>query len=130
LGNESLKKVLFLRKFWGMGVGRKFAFFESFWGMEESTLSSKVLGDGRKYAFFESFGEWKKVRFLQKFWGKEESTLSSKFFWGKEESTLSSKVIGNGGWKKVLFLLKYKIWRLGEFTYCSTLCFKNARWSP
>jgi hypothetical protein len=32
--------------------------------LEESTLSSKVLGNGRKYAFFESFGEWKKVRFL------------------------------------------------------------------
>jgi hypothetical protein len=119
LGNESLKKVLFLRKFWGMGVGRKFAFFESFlgvwkkvrflrrfWGLEESTLSSKVLGNGRKYAFFRGFGEWKKVRFLQKFWGMEESTLSSEvmgngrkyaFFrsygeWGVEESSLSSKV--------------------------------------
>jgi hypothetical protein len=37
--------------------------------LEESTLSSKVLGNGRKYAFFESFWEWKKVRFLRKFLG-------------------------------------------------------------
>jgi hypothetical protein len=45
LGNGGWKKVRFLRKFWGMGVGRKFAFFESFgeWGLEESSLSSKVL---------------------------------------------------------------------------------------
>jgi hypothetical protein len=60
--------------------------------MEESTLSSKVLGNGRKYAFFGSFGEWKKVRFLRKFWGMEESTLSSKVF---------------RGWKKVRFLLEF-----------------------
>jgi hypothetical protein len=37
--------------------------------LEESTLSSKVLGNGRKYAFFESFGEWKKVRFLLEYFG-------------------------------------------------------------
>jgi hypothetical protein len=29
LGNGGWKKVRFLRKFWGLGVGRKFAFFES-----------------------------------------------------------------------------------------------------
>ncbi len=58
---KSRKKVLFLRKFRGMGVGKKYAFFESFgeWGLEESMLSSKVLGNGG----------WKKVRFLRKFWG-------------------------------------------------------------
>jgi hypothetical protein len=55
LGSESRKKVLFLRKFRGMGVGRKFAFFEYFGGLEECTLSSEVLGNGRKYAFFGSF---------------------------------------------------------------------------
>ena len=49
-----------------MGVGRKFAFFEYFGGLEECTLSSEVLG-------------------------MEESTLSSKVL-GMEESTLSSKV--------------------------------------
>jgi hypothetical protein len=63
-----------------MGVGRKFAFFEYFGGLEECTLSSEVLGNRRRYAFFGSFGEWKKVRFLRKFWGMEESTLSSKVF--------------------------------------------------
>ncbi len=51
-----------------MGNGRKYAFFESFWELKESTLSSKVLGDGRKYAFFEGYGEW----------GLEESSLSSR----------------------------------------------------
>jgi hypothetical protein len=95
--------------------------------MEESTLSSKVLGDGRKYAFFEGYGGWKKVRFLRRLWGMEESTLSSKVMGdGRKYAFFESF----GGWKKVLFLLKYQIWRLGEFTYCSTLCFKNARWSP
>jgi hypothetical protein len=43
-----------------MGVRRKFAFFESFgeWGVEESSLSSKVWGMGvrRKFSFFESLG--------------------------------------------------------------------------
>jgi hypothetical protein len=63
------KKVRFLRKFWGLGFWKKVRFLRKFWGMEESTLSSKVLGNGRKYAFFESFGEWKKVRFLLEYFG-------------------------------------------------------------
>ena len=78
-----------------LGVWKNVRFLRKFWGIEESTLSSEVLGNGRKYAFFESFGEWKKVRFLRKFWGMEESTLSSRVFrvWGF--------------WKKVRFLLEY-----------------------
>jgi hypothetical protein len=36
--------------------------------MEESTLSSEVLGNGRKYAFFESFlGVGRKYAFFESF---------------------------------------------------------------
>jgi predicted alpha/beta hydrolase len=66
--------------FGSFGEWKKVRFLRKFWGMEESTLSSKVLGNGRKYAFFESF------------LGMEESTLSSKVF---------------RGWKKVRFLLEF-----------------------
>jgi hypothetical protein len=61
-----------------LGVWKNVRFLRKFWGIEEGTLSSEVLGNRRRYAFFGSFGEWKKVRFLRKFWGMEESTLSSK----------------------------------------------------
>jgi hypothetical protein len=64
LGNR--RKYAFFGSF---GEWKKVRFLRKFWGMEESTLSSKVLGNGRKYAFFESFGEWKKVRFLLEFFG-------------------------------------------------------------
>ncbi len=88
-----LKKVLFLRRIWGTKVGRKFSFFESSgeWGLEESTLSSKVLGNGG----------WKKVRFLRKFFGNG----------GWKKVRFLRKFLGNGGWKKVLFLRKF--WGVG-----------------
>ena len=69
---NGLKKVVFLLEFggWGLeesslssriqgnGGWKKVRFLLKSWGLEESTLSSKVLGNGRKYAFFESFGVW------------------------------------------------------------------------
>jgi len=32
--------------------------------------------------------------------------------------------------KRALSLQEFQIWRLGEFTYCSTLCFEDWQWSP
>jgi hypothetical protein len=90
-----------------MGVGRKFAFFEYFGGLEECTLSSEVLGNRRRYAFFGSFGEWKKVRFLRKFWGMEESTLSSKVLGNGRKYAFFESFGVWGFWKKVRFLLEY-----------------------
>jgi hypothetical protein len=73
--------------------------------MEESTLSSEVLGNGRKYAFFESFWEWKKVRSLRKFLGVGRKYAFFESFWEWKKVRFLRKFFR--GWKKVRFLRKF-----------------------